>query len=101
MGSVLALLVTAVLALGSPSGPVGWLTIGALAAYLLGVQLPTGAINVPLNNRLQALDVDAMEEEALRAARRDLEGRWNRATVFRTVVACVVSMTLMVVLAIL
>lgn len=101
VGSVLALLAACVLAFGSPAGAVRWLTVGALAAYLLGVQLPTGAINVPLNNRLQALNVDAMDGDARRDARQDFEGRWNRANVRRTVVACLVSMTLMVALALL
>ncbi|HSR41355.1 MAG TPA: DUF1772 domain-containing protein [Longimicrobiales bacterium] len=100
VGSVLALLAATVLAFGSPSGAVRWLTVGALAAYVLGVQLPTGAINVPLNNRLQALDVDATGEDAHRDARQGFEGRWNRANTFRTV-ACLVSATLMAVLAML
>ena len=54
------------------------LLIVAAAAYLLGVQLPTAAINIPLNNKLQTLDVDAMNETAQTAARKDFEPRWNR-----------------------
>ena len=95
VGSVLALLAAAVLAFGT-AAPVRWLAIGALAAYLVGVQLPTGVINVPLNNRLQTLDTEAVDEAALRGAREEFEGRWNASNRFRTVVACLVVIALMV-----
>jgi hypothetical protein len=39
-----------------------------------------------------------MDGEAHRIARKAFEGRWNRANVLRTAVACLVSVTLMAVL---
>ena len=74
------------------------LLVGAALAYVLGVQLPTAAINVPLNNRLQTLDVDALDANALRAAHEAFEPRWNRWNAVRTVVASGVTAVLLVLL---
>ncbi len=69
VGSVVTLLASLVLGMGQLEGVGRLLIIFAALAYLLGVQLPTAAINIPLNKRLQALDVDALykteQEEAL------------------------------------
>lgn len=66
-------------------------------AYLLGVRLPTFTVNVPLNNRLQSLNVGAMDEPAQEAAREAFEGRWNHWNAIRTVVSCLVSLVLIIV----
>ena len=66
-------------------------------AYLLGVQSPTFTVNVSLNNRLQSPNVDAMDEPAQEAAREAFEGRWNHWNAMRTVVSCLVSLVLIVV----
>ena len=62
------------------------------------VQPPTLIVNVPLNNKLQALKVDAMNDTALQRARLDFEQRWNRWNVIRTVIASLVSVLLIVLL---
>jgi uncharacterized membrane protein len=55
-------------------------------------------INVPLNNRLQTLDVDAMDETAQATAREAFEPRWNRWNGIRSVVASLASVLLIVLL---
>ncbi len=77
VGSVVALVNSAVLGIGQLDGAGRLLIIFATLAYLFGVQLPTFTINVPLNNKLQTLDVDAMNETTQKAARKDFEPRWN------------------------
>ena len=74
------------------------LLVAAVLVYLLGVQLPTATINIPLNNSVQALEIDAMDEAALATARREFEARWNRWNSIRTVLACLVSVLLLVLL---
>lgn len=96
VGSAIALVAAAVLGLGEWDAAGTWFIILATLAYLLGVQLPTFVINIPLNNRLQSLDVHAMDETAQAAARTAFEGRWNRWNAIRTVVACGVSLLLIV-----
>ena len=98
VGSVVALVTSAVLGVGQLDGTGRLLMIFAALVYLFGVQLPTVTINVPLNNKLQALDVDAMHEGTQQAARKEFEPRWNRWNSFRTVFASLASALLMVLL---
>mgnify|MGYP002624245606 CR=1 FL=1 len=96
VGSVLCLTGCAVIDLGRLAGLDRTLLVVAAGAYLAGVQLPTLAINVPLNNRLQTLDLEAMSVDALAAARADFEPRWNRWNRVRTVVSTLTSVLLIV-----
>ncbi|MEZ4701257.1 MAG: DUF1772 domain-containing protein [Rhodothermales bacterium] len=94
LGSVVALIAAAVTGFGHLEGMARWGLIGTALVYLGGVQAPTVLINVPLNNRLQSLDVDALDASSRAAARAAFEGRWNRSNRFRTVVACLVALVL-------
>ena len=77
IGSVVALVASAGLGLGQLDGGERLLLILASLVYLLGVQLPTFTINIPLNSKLQTLDVDAMNETNHEANRKDFEPLWN------------------------
>lgn len=88
-GSVLAVVATLVLGVGTLTGADRLLLLGAGALYLGGVQLPTMIINVPLNNRVQRLNVAELDAGALRTARAAFEARWNRWNGLRTGLAAV------------
>ena len=96
VGSVLALIAAAVLGVSALSGADRLLIVVAALLYLLCVQFPTFAINVPLNNQIQKLDPDSMNETTRRRAREVFEPRWNKWNAIRTVGASVVSLMLMV-----
>ncbi len=98
LGSVVALVTSVVLGIGPLDGAGLLLMIFAALAYLLGVQLPTATINIPLNNKLHTLDVDAMNETTQNAARKDFEPRWNRWNSIRTVFASLASVLLIILL---
>jgi uncharacterized membrane protein len=98
MGSVVASVAAAALGFGQLNGTGHLLLISAPLVYILGVQLSTFTINVPLNNRLQALNVDAMDEVALKAARMNFEPRWNRWNLVRTPFAGLASVLFMILL---
>ena len=98
MGSVVALLASAALGFTQLDGTGRLLMIGAVLVYLLGVQLPTVTINIPLNNTVQTLEIDTMDDAAREAARQDFESRWNRWNLIRTVLASLVSVLLLVLL---
>jgi uncharacterized membrane protein len=100
-GSVVVLTTSAVLGFGQLDGIGRLLIILAALVYILGVQLPTITINVPLNNKLQTLDVDAMNEPAHKTARDDFEPRWNQWNAIRTVLASLVAALLIILLFIL
>ena len=98
VGSMPAVLAAAVLGGWALDGTDRILVMLAAAVYFLCVQLPTFAINIPLNNALQKLDVGAMNEPARHRARDEFEARWNRSNAFRTGCASVTSFALLLLL---
>lgn len=95
IGSVVALLASAGLGLGQLTGLDRGLLAAAVVVFLVGVQLPTATINVPLNNQLQALDIESADEPTLAGVRQNFEARWNRWNVIRTVLATVTAVLLL------
>jgi uncharacterized membrane protein len=73
------------------------LLIAATVLYLLGVQVPTIRGNLPLNNRLQELDLGSLSQSQLAEAREAFESSWNRLNHFRTFVCMIVAILLIVV----
>ena len=70
----------------------------AALIFLLGVQVPTATINIPMNDALQTLDTRTMSETALKRAREAFESRWNQWNIIRTVFAIIVTVLLIVLL---
>jgi uncharacterized membrane protein len=97
-GSVLAVAGAAVLSIWELSGTDLLLVMTAALVYILGVQLPTVVVNLPLNNIVQKLDPGAMSELALEHARRGFEPRWNRWNTVRTACSIFSSVLLLVLL---
>ena len=98
VGSIPALIAAAVLGIGQLEGTAPVLLVTAALVYFLGVQLPTIVINIPLNNKLQSLDVDAISEAERKTARQYFESRWNRSNWIRTALSCLVSALLIILL---
>lgn len=100
LGSAMAVVAAAAIGWNQTNGPAQTLLIIAAGLYLIGVQGPTAAVNIPLNNRLQAIDPGSMSEGELAEARSWFEARWNRWNRIRTLVAALSTTLLLVVLAI-
>ncbi len=98
IGSAVVLIATVALGIAQLDGANLFLLILAVLVYLLGVQLPTVTINIPLNNKLQTLDVDAISETARKLTREDFEPRWNRWNSIRAVLSSLVSALLIILL---
>jgi len=96
LGSVVALIFAAAFSVGRLDASGRWLLIISTLTYLFGVQLPTFTINIPLNNSLQSLNVDAINDSAKKTVREAFEAKWNRWNVIRTVLSCLVSVLLIV-----
>lgn len=96
LGSVVALVTAALLGVVWLEGVDRLLIVIAVATYLLGVQLPTATINVPLNNQLQMQDLDTMTELVLREARMKFEPRWIRWNSIRTVFSILTTVLLII-----
>lgn len=95
VGSALSLVAAMGLGMRELSGADQLLLLGAVILYLLGVQAPTIAINVPLNNVVQRLNLAAMSETDLHHARATFEPRWNRWNIVRAICASFTSIALM------
>ena len=95
VGSVVAIITTSILGvqnLATSHTNLLWL---ALAFYLLGVQLTTATINIPLNDQLQNMNLMTLETTELAIFRLKFHTQWNRWNRFRTFNAIVsVSMLL-------
>ena len=97
LGSVLAILALCLLGIFKLQGMDRFLIIISTATYLLGVQLPTVAINVPLNNQLQQRNLDALKNDGLKVARESFEPRWVLWNAIRTILAILATVTLIIV----
>jgi uncharacterized membrane protein len=97
VGSIIAIVTTVALGVGYLKGIELYLLLVATLAYLLGVQLPTIRFNIPLNNKLQSLNLIEMSNSELANVRSEFEPEWNRWNRFRTIVSCF-SVTLLLVL---
>lgn len=98
VGSVLAVVAALVLGIGELTGSQLLLLVLGVAVYLLGVQLPTAVVNIPLNNRVQGLDVPASSGRTAGEARGWFESRWNRWNAVRTAFGVLATVLLLVVL---
>lgn len=64
-----------------------WLLLAATVVYLLGTIGTTIFGNVPLNDRLDGLDLTELTADRYKAFRGDYEKRWNRWHAYRTAAA--------------
>ena len=96
LGSVLALVAGLALGVGQVAGMEKLFLAVAGGVYLLGVQLPTFLVNIPLNNELQALDLEEADAASCRTIRERFEPRWNRWNTIRTALAVLASAMLVV-----
>lgn len=96
-GSVLAILMLGLLSFFYLQGIDRVFVILSATIYLLGVQLPTVVINIPLNNQLQRRNLDALSKEALKQAREAFESRWVLWNTLRTFLAILVVLMLVIV----
>jgi len=98
LGSVIMLILSTLLGLYQLEGTQRILLILACALYLLGVQLPTITINIPLNNQLQAQDLESMTASELLMSRDAFDSRWLFWNTNRTVCAILTTAILLVLL---
>lgn len=99
LGSAVALLASTILGIWRLEGLDRILLVAACAVYIFGVQLPTVMFNIPLNNRLQSLDLDTIAEQELLATAESFDSRWLRWNALRTAVAILTTILLLALLA--
>ena len=85
MGIPIVVAIAAVLQFRAGDVRRGWLLASAAAIYVVGVFGVTASRNVPLNNELDAFDLEEADAEAVRVRRETYEAPWNRWHAVRTV----------------
>ena len=95
VGSIVSVVATMILGFIEHHGIERWTVITIGFIYLIGVQGITIQIHLPLNNRLQHLEIDEMDSESLSKERNKFETRWNYFNNIRTLIAFAVSFSLM------
>ena len=95
VGSIISVVATMILGFIELHGIEWWTVITIGFVYLIGVQGITIRIHLPLNNRLQRLEIDEMDSESLSKERNKFETRWNYFNNIRTLIASAVSFSLM------
>ena len=98
VGSIFSVIATLILGTMNLSGGQLYHLWVASVLYLLAVQLPTVRLNIPLNNALQALDIESLSESDLAKARQDFEAPWNRWNRFRTLTSILSVLALLLLL---
>ena len=95
LGSDLSLNAATAFGWSELANPDRMLLVAALIIYLGGVQIPTAAVNVPLNNQLQALTLDELDDDQLHEARTTFEPRWLTWNTLRTWLALITTVLLL------
>ena len=62
-----------------------WYVIFATILYFVGIMGVTLGGNVPLNNTLEALQIESMTPEQMDEFRKGFENKWNRLNLIRTI----------------
>lgn len=95
VGSVLLLITATVIGFGHLESLQRIFLVVATVLYIIGVQAPTIAVNVPRNNIIQAVKVATSNATVLNQARIEFEDVWNRANQFRAVMSVIVTAILL------
>ena len=98
VGSVISVISTLIASLMGPYSVETVLVIIAGFVYLLGVQGLTVLVHLPLNRRIQTVNVEEWDASALREERLLFETRWIRFNWIRTLIGLGVIVTFMVAL---
>jgi uncharacterized membrane protein len=98
IGSIISILSTIVISIVILGISDAWYIVLVGIIYLLGVQVVTFSIHIPLNNHLQQFDFDKLDDQKLNKERLKFEKKWNYFNNFRTVIAFFVSLALIIIL---
>ena len=98
VGSIVAMLLTILVSLGSLGFSEAWPIVLVCFLYLLGVQGITIIIHIPMNRQIQKLKIKEANYRDLANERLKFERRWNFFNHIRAGIAISVSLLLLVIL---
>ena len=92
VGSIISVVSTIIISIFTLGILEGWKIIFVSLVYLIGVQAITIIIHLPLNRRIQKIDINSTNLQSLNEERKNFETKWNYFNNIRTVVAFLVTL---------
>ena len=90
LGSIISVFSTIIVSIFSLGILESWLIIFTSVVYFLGVQVITITIHLPLNRRIQNIDINSTNSQTLSDERKNFETKWNYFNNIRTGIALLV-----------
>lgn len=92
VGSIISVVSTIIISIFTLGILEGWKIIFVSLVYLIGVQAITIIIHLPLNRRIQKIDINSTSSQSLNEERKNFETKWNYFNNIRTVIAFLVTL---------
>ena len=92
VGSIISVLSTIIISIFTLGILEAWKIIFVSLVYLIGVQAITIIIHLPLNRRIQKIDINSTSSQSLNEERKNFETKWNYFNNIRTVIAFLVTL---------
>ena len=94
VGSIISVVSTIIISIFTLGILEGWKIIFVSLVYLIGVQAITIIIHLPLNRRIQNIDINSTNLQSLNEERKNFETKWNYFNNIRTVTVSYTHLTL-------
>lgn len=85
MGLVILLILLSYLSYNSTEPAQFWYILSATVLYIAGVIVVTIFGNVPMNNKLEVLQIESINLEQMASFRLGFENKWNKLNMIRTI----------------
>jgi len=92
VGSIISVVSTIIISIFTLGLLEAWKIIFVSLVYLIGVQAITIIIHLPLNRRIQKIDINSTNLQSLNEERKNFETKWNYFNNIRTVIAFFVTL---------
>ena len=92
VGSIISVVSTIIISIFTLGILEAWKIIFVSLVYLIGVQAITIIIHLPLNRRIQKIDINSISSQSLNEERKNFETKWNYFNNIRTVIAFLVTL---------
>ena len=92
VGSIISVVSTIIMSISTLGLLEAWKIIFVSLVYLIGVQAITIIIHLPLNKRIQNIDINSTNLQSLNEERKNFETKWNYFNNIRTVIAFLVTL---------
>ena len=98
VGSIISVVSTIIMSIFTLGLLEAWKIIFVSLVYLIGVQAITIIIHLPLNRRIQKIDINSISSQSLNEERKNFETKWNYFNNIRSGIALFVVLIFLLIL---